>query len=229
MKRDALDSCYNAMIKGEIMTAILESESVPPEVEHLLLEDVSWEYYEQTLRELEHRRLRITFDDGRMEIMSPSATHEWIKKIIARVLEAYALATGLRIQGFGSFTCKRRDLKKGLEPDECYYVTHSPRKRGHVDLKTDPPPDIAIEVDMASSSIPRQPIYAALGVPELWRYGKNGLTVLHRQPDGTYIVADHSLALPALPMDVFARFVEQAIHEDEYDAIQAMLRWLKER
>lgn len=134
----------------------------------IVLAPVSWSLYQQILRELgDNRGKRLAYDDGRLEIMSPSVLHADVTKTISRLIEAYADAVGIDIDGYGSMTMDREALKKGMEPDECYYVQNFPAiadKRG-VDLTTDPPPDVVIEVDISRSRLPKQPIYAALGVP----------------------------------------------------------------
>src|SRR5581483_8553560 len=112
--------------------------------QQLVFERVSWDYYDRTVRELEGSRQRVTYCQGRMEIMSPSNRHEGGKKHIARLLEVYALERDIPITGLGSVTCQRKDLQLGLEPDECYYVSTPPPPEEPVplDLSRLPPPDL---------------------------------------------------------------------------------------
>ena len=118
----------------------------------LVLEDVSWDTYESLLRDLEnsHQNLRVTYDRGRMVVISPLPKHEKWKSLLGRFVEAIADETGVPISTFGSTTWKRRDKRRGLEADECFYVQHEAQMRGKLDLdlKIDPPPDLAIEVDL---------------------------------------------------------------------------------
>ncbi len=103
-------------------------------------------------------------------------------------------------------------LEQGVEPDKSYHFGANAEKvRGKrdLDLTIDPPPDLVIEVDMTSSSIPRLPIFAALGIPEVWRLEGEDLQFLHLQPDGTYQPQTHSRAFPNLPLNEAARFLEQ--------------------
>ena len=97
-------------------------------------------------------------------------------------------------------TCKRQKKRRGLEPDECYWIANSGAVRGkrEIDLRSDPPPDLAIEVDVSSSSVNRMGIYAALGVPEVWRLKDEKLTFHHLQSDGKYAAVAASLAFPGL-------------------------------
>ena len=209
------------------MTVAIPSADAPRQ--HLLLRNVSWGYYEHTLRELEaeHQHLRITYDRGRMEIMSPSPRHERAKRLIGMLIESYALERGLWFLGLGSVTCRREDLDRGLEPDECYYVQHRPRDPDELDLAVDPPPDLAVEVDITSASIARQPIYAALGVPEIWRFDGLTITVLLRQADGRYVPAETSLALPQLPMAQLKHFFSMGLTGDQHTAVMAFRNWLR--
>lgn len=202
----------------------------PPPDQRLLLEDVSWSFYEHMLEEIGNRALRVTYDRGRMEIVAPYWLHEGVKSLIARLIEVYSLEKDIPILPFGSATFRRRDLQRGLEPDECYYVSSRPRDPHgiHIDLTIDPPPDLAIEVDITHGSIPREPIYAALGVPELWRYDGARVIPLHRQPDGRYQSAAVSLAFPDLPMAEFNRFLTLALTADQHAAVKAFQDWARQ-
>jgi Uma2 family endonuclease len=120
-------------------------------------------------------------------------------------------------------------LKKGLEPDECYYVQHAADVEGkdELDLKKDPPPDLAIEIDITHRSIPRLPIYAALGVPEVWRFDGLKLTVLILGDDGKYRPATSSLAFPFLPMETFSSFLLRLASEPQIAVLREFRDWVK--
>jgi Uma2 family endonuclease len=199
--------------------------------DHIVLYDMSWDYYERTIEEAARSNLRITYDGGTLEMMTTSFWHEEVKTSIARLLETFSLETGTRVRGFGSPTCRRKDLKRGLEPDECYYVKTPPPPRGTktLDLRVHAPPDLAVEVEVSRSSIPRVPIYAALGVPEVWRFSEGRIIILHRQSDGQYATAAESLAFPDLPMAEFNRFLTMALTTDQHDAVVAFRDWLRAR
>jgi Uma2 family endonuclease len=196
-----------------------------------LIEDVSWELYEHLLKDLDrsHRRLRVTYDDGRMELMVLTNLHEQGKKIVARLVETYALARRIEIVGVGSVTLKKKEKRQGLEPDECYYVqTPAPAMRVmQLNLKKYPPPDLGIEVDITRSSIPRQPIYATMKVPEVWRFDGERVTVLLRQANGKYKPAARSLAFPKLPIAELNRFISMALETSQHHAVFAFWDWLQ--
>ena len=198
-------------------------------LEHVLLENVSWDYYEQTLHELDETHIHATYDQGRMEIMTLGDRHEIAKKNIARLLEIYAYEKRIPLTGAGSVTCRRKDLKRGVEPDECYYV-HTPPPAGtdiQLNLSVYGPPDLVIEVDVTSLSIPRRPIYAALGVAELWHFDGEHLTSLHLQADSTYKPAERSVAFPELPMEQMLRFLRLAYEESQDAAVRALGEWIR--
>jgi Uma2 family endonuclease len=165
---------------------------------------VRWETYVRLCDDIVRGATRITYDRGRMEIVTVSRWHERVNTVLGRIIECYADAAGIVAEGLGSMTMRREDLDRGLEPDKCYYVANAAvmagRDESPLDLTVDPPPDLAIEVDISPPDVAKPPIYAALGVPEIWRYDGRAVAYLHRQPDGRYVVADHSLAFPGLPL-----------------------------
>ena len=147
--------------------------TVLTETTHLIvLHNIAWSTYEAILADMEDQVIHLTYDHGELEIMSPSDKHERIKRLIGRMVEVMTEVLGIPIRSAGSTTFKKQMLHRGLEPDECYYVTHEEQLWGRdtIDLLVDPPPDLAIEVDISRSSLDRMGIYAALGVPEVWRY-----------------------------------------------------------
>lgn len=195
--------------------------------QHIVLNDVSWGFYEQLLREIGERAIRVTYDDGWMEIMSPPPRHERWKTRIGRMIEIISLELDIPVDTLGSTTFKREDRKKGLEPDECYYVQNEPAIRGkdELDLAVDPPPDLAVEVDITSRSIPREPIYAALGVPELWRFDER-LFVLRLHANGKYYPAERSEVFPFLPMKQFEAFLLRLKDEEQNRVLREFRDWV---
>lgn len=197
----------------------------------MVLAPVSWGLYQQILRELgDNRGKRLTYDSGRLEIMSPSDLHEDVKKIAARLVETYAAVAGIPIQGYGSMTMDREELEKGIEPDECYYVQsfgRLPHGR-RLDFSIDPPPDLAIEVDISPPGVAKQPIYAALGVREVWIYDGVRFRLFRRSGEGAYTEAQQSGCFPALPIEEFNRFVRIGLDSKQPAALKALLDWLRD-
>ncbi len=166
----------------------------------ITLYDVSPEQYRRLLAALGERRLRHTYDHWTLEIMSPSQTHEWENRFLDKLLSFLAEAVGVEILSLGSWTLKPSDFEKGVEPDSCYYIANESKVRfkKDLDLDNDPPPDLAIEIDVSHSSLPRQPIYQAIGVPELWRYSGARMRFYRLTTEG-YQPIDRSLAFPSSP------------------------------
>jgi len=146
-----------------------------------LLRNISWQTYEALLRDLVNSHLRLTYDQGNLEIMSPSPQHAKIGKVLARMVETLTMELDIPLVALAKTTWKHEALAKGCEADECYYIPRADWATGRetFDLTVDPPPDLAIEVDVTSSSIDKLAIYAALKVPEVWRYQEPSLIVLH--------------------------------------------------
>jgi Uma2 family endonuclease len=199
------------------------------DVQHFVMEDASWELYEKFLREIGDRPIRVTYDSGRMEIMSPLPEHERPKTLIGRMIEALTLELDIPMVSFGSTTFRRKEKAKGLEPDECYYFRDEEkmRARKRLDLRRDPPPELVVEIDVTSRSIPRQPIYAALGVPEIWRYDGRRLQCLHLR-GGEYHVRKMSIAFPFLEPSQLDQFIRQQLIRGETAIVRSFLAWVRE-
>ena len=171
--------------------------------ESLLLTGVAWEDYEQLLdwRDDWRRTVRLTYDHGKLGIMVVTNLHERLRKMLALLIEAWISETGGDYVPSGQLTHKRKDLERGFEPDECYYIQNWQKVPGlrEVDFTVDPPPDLSIEVEVSRSVLGRLPIIAAFKVPEVWRYDGERVTVLLLDTDGTYRESPVSVAIPNFP------------------------------
>src|SRR4030095_5437936 len=140
------------------------------------LGNIRWATYVALLEDFGEHRGRLTYDRGRLEIVSPTKKRGRLKKLLARLIETFTEEVGIKIQSVSSTTLNRGDLQRGVEADECYYVASEAavRDKEEIDLTRDPPPDLVIEVEVSKRLLGRVPIYAAMGVPEAWRFdGKN--------------------------------------------------------
>ena len=149
-----------------------------PDGATLVIHQFSWDDYERLLEDLQERpHLRVSYDRGKLEIMSPLPEHEEYARFVDDLVRAFSDAHDLKLQKYGAATWKRQRLARGVEPDACYYVANADRVIGKhkFDLEVDPPPDIVVEIDITNESLGKFPIYAALSVPEIWRY--DGSTV----------------------------------------------------
>ena len=204
---------------------------VPLQTQHILLEGVGWQTYQSLIKDLEaDSGKRLTYNQGTLEIMVPLPPHEGYKKLIGRFVEAATEETATEIRSLGSTTWSRKDLAKGLEADECYYIQNEPLVRGkqEIDLDEDPPPDLAIEINHTSSSIDRLAIYAALRVPEVWRYDGARFTILTLQGE-QYAAQATSQVLPTINQVDLARFLDMSQTMGETSLIRAFRQWFRTR
>jgi Uma2 family endonuclease len=177
----------------------------------LVLNGVSWSTYKLLMADVgDGRAWRIAYDQGVLEIRMPLQKHEQPKVLLASFVEALADELAIEIMHLGSLLLEREDLSRAIEPDTCFYVQNEALVRDkEINLSVDPPPDLAVESDHTHSSMNKHDIYAALGVPELWRYHKQKLQVyllIERQ----YQLSDHSLTFPCLPIAEVSDFIERS-------------------
>ena len=209
------------------MTSTLSPPKVRPD-EHFVLRNVGWELYEMLLKEIGDRPIHITFDQGDLELMSPLPEHERWKRTIGRLIELLSLERSIPIGSLGSTTFRRKDLAKGLEPDECYYIQHESAVRGkkRIELPADPPPDLAVEIDITHREIDRESIYAALGVPEIWVFDGQRLSAMVLR-EGKYRASETSAAFPFLKVADLERFIGMVEKTDETTVMRAFRDWVR--
>jgi Uma2 family endonuclease len=171
----------------------------------LRLQNVDWDDYEHLLTQMEEwPGHRLSYDRGRLIIVSPSLKHERYKAFARRLIDILSEEMDLDIEPAGATTLKSKLLKKGLEPDTCVYVQNVERVVGKLTLTlgVDPPPDVAVEIDMSNDSIDKFPVYAAIGVPEIWRCdGKDAR--FYKLAGETYEVMRDSMAFPGFTAQDF--------------------------
>lgn len=209
------------------MTILETSQTDDPRV---VLDGVSWETYERLLEDVGDGHTRLTYDDGRLEIISPpSGNREYIKKSLARIIETYAFEMKISVAGYGSTTLTSRGQLKGLEPDECFYIQRAQEmaRQRYIVLTIHPPPDLAIEINTTPRSVAREPIFAAFRVPELWSYDGIAITSRHLAAGGSYIAATRSLALPNFPMEVVNRILQMALSAGQPASLEALQKWVR--
>jgi Uma2 family endonuclease len=198
----------------------------------MVIDAVPWRSFEKIVDALSEHHLRITYDQGRLELMSPLPIHELWKGWFKLLLTVLSEELGIVIKSYGSSTFRREDVLKGLEPDECFYLAGAARLRDRrvIDLSIDPPPDLAIEVENTTSCLDRMSIYASLGVPEIWTF--DGATLQpHRLTAGPqYEPVPASPQLPFLPLAEVVPVINQAANAaDDGKALRAMRTWVRQR
>jgi Uma2 family endonuclease len=198
--------------------------------QRVTLRGISWQTYKQLLTELGDRRTsRLTYTQGILEVIMPSDRHETHKKLLERMIETLTEELNLPAKSFGSTTLNREDLEKGAEPDSCYYIQNVSRIRGRtINLATDPPPDLVVEVDISNPSSQRIEIYKQLGVPEIWRYSNSTVQIYHLQ-EGEYRFSDFSRTFPIASTAVINQFLQQAETEDDTTLIRSWRQWIQQQ
>jgi Uma2 family endonuclease len=206
---------------------VLDATEHLPKGATLVVHQVSWDDYELLLNEFEERHLRVTYDCGTLEIMSPLAEHELYGRFIDSMVLETCDASGLEVEPLGSTTWKRRTLGKGLEGDCCYYIRNARQIIGklRLSLESDPPPDIAVEIDTTTNSLKKLSIYAALCVPEVWRYNGKEMK-FYELKSGKYVEISNSQMLPGLTGAILAEFIELMKTEGNTAARHAFRRRL---
>ncbi len=198
---------------------------------HLVLNDISWEIYEKLLEVFaEHPALRMTYYKGTLELMTPLPEHETSGWTIGRLVAALSEELGIEIRGLKSTTWRSKPKTAGKEADECFYIQNEALVRGklEIDLTVDPPPDLAIEIDITHSSIDKIAVYVELKVPEVWRWQKGKLTV-NILTDTGYVESESSLAFGSFPVKELARFMQLDPQKGENARLREFRHWVRQQ
>jgi Uma2 family endonuclease len=197
--------------------------------DRVLFREISWRTYQLLVKDFEQQpAIRLTYDRGLLEIRMPLDPHETYKKLLGRLVEALTEELEIEIRSLGSRTCDREDLARGLEPDQCYYIQNEQAvwDKEQIDLSQYPPPDLALDIDITQSSINRLDIYANLGVPEVWRYDGQSLT-MYRLEQQKYQICSSSIAFPRLIPSDLERFLELKKTTKENALIRQFREWVR--
>ncbi|NMG18394.1 Uma2 family endonuclease [Brasilonema bromeliae] len=211
-----------------MVTLQLKQIRVPPG-QRVLLEDISWVEFEAILNELgEHRNSRVAYQQGTLEIMVPLPEHERAKIIIGDLVKILLDELDLNWESFGSTTFKREDMTAGVEPDDCFYIQNYKLMigRDRINLTVDPPPDLAIEIDVTSKT--KMSAYQALRVPEIWRY-ENGNLEINLLQGEQYIKSQKSLTFTNFSViEEIYQFVEMSRTIGTTPALRKFRKWVRE-
>ncbi|HEV3236161.1 MAG TPA: Uma2 family endonuclease [Gemmataceae bacterium] len=202
-----------------------------PTEQRFIFRAVDWLRYKAIAQSVGDRFVRLTYDGRNLEIMTVSQVHERIGELLGRLLSVLTLELGIPWLSAGSTTFDREDVEKGLEPDKCYYIENEPliRPKDKVDLSIDPPPDLALEIEISRSALNRLNIYAALRVPEVWRCDETMIKVHILGENGQYQLSETSRHFPFLPVQELVRFVQRRHEVSENDLIRQFLAWVREQ
>ncbi|MDB9447209.1 Uma2 family endonuclease [Anabaena sp. CS-542/02] len=195
--------------------------------QEMLLQDISWQQLENILAEMgEKRAARISYSDGWLEIMVPLPEHEKDKEYIGDLVKILLETLQIDFEPFGSTTLKNEQMRQAVEPDTCFYIQNQAAVIGknRLDLTVDPPPDLAIEIDITSRT--RFDNYEILGFPELWRYTKQGLEISVLQ-EGKYLKVLSSPNFPNIPIvELINKYVQQCLTIGRSQAMRNFRTWL---
>ncbi len=179
----------------------------------VVLPGIGWEGYLTLLDLIGDGHTRVTYDRGDAEVMSPSPAHEQFSTLFCFLVMALAVASETPLLAYGSTTWRKRAADRGIEADECFYVGENANLLSDVkiDVETSPPPDLAIEIEVTRTVIERLPVYAGLGVPEIWRFDEESLTVLLLDETGHYVESARSRAFPWLEVSEAAGMIRAGL------------------
>jgi len=201
-----------------------------PTGSQLLMTDVSWQMYEQVLEEFaENRGARINYSEGVLEIMVPLSEHEDDKVMIGDLVKLLLEELDIEFRSLASTTFKSELMKQGLEADDCFYIKNEAAIRGkkRLDLTVDPPPDLAIEIDITSRT--RLNNYAVLGVKELWRFNGTELEI-NVLESGKYVWVNESYHFPEFYVkEVIPQYLERSKIDGRNKTMKAFRTWVRER
>ncbi|MGI0493458.1 Uma2 family endonuclease [Alkalinema pantanalense CENA528] len=194
--------------------------------ERLLLRDIDWTEFETILLDLGDRRTsRIAYYQGLLEVMAPSPEQESYQDCLGDGVKILLIEWEIMAYPLGSTTLSKRSLGTGIEPDQCFYITNAIAVQGRkrLDLEVDPPPDLAIEIDVTSRT--HLEIYAALGVQEVWRFSQSQLKINQLQ-NGAYQVCPESQFFPGRELaSQITNFIQQAQTDSWNAAYKTFRAW----
>lgn len=199
-----------------------------PSGSKLTFYEISWLQYEELLSQLgDVASPRISYDNGRLDVMSPSSKHEKLKNLLHDLVMILSDELDLDVLSLGSVTLKVEPKGKGVEADDCFYVERAGGigEKDQLDLRSDPPPDLVLEIDVTHESSSKFRIYAALGVPEIWRYDGSEFS-LWQLSGQTYIPVSCSLAFPIVTVDDLAGFLSRSQTHGRKEARQHFRAWV---
>jgi Uma2 family endonuclease len=236
--RSTIHSCQELLLKSRLttmsteVTSYYELVSQLPEDASLTFHDVSWDEYEELLEQVgEAPGLRLSYDNGSLQVMTISAEHQKYAQFINSLIAGIRLRLRLNILAFGSATMRKPKRSAGHEPDACFYVHSAPLigNKIQLDFETDPPPDVVVEIDVHHDSRSRFPAYPRLGVAEIWRYDGQAMTIYHLSEEGDgqqYVAGDASAALPMLTAPFLTEMLDKMRRDGELNALLTFDEWL---
>jgi Uma2 family endonuclease len=195
------------------------------------LRGIDWHAYRQIAEALTGHHVRLTYDRGTLELMTISSLHGTFSRLLGRLITVLTEELNLAIRACGDMTCDREDLERGIEPDEAFYIQNVALIQGKevIDLDVDPPPDLGLEIDISRSSRTRMRVYAALRVPEVWRFDGESLLVYLLNAAGEYVESKQSRCFPQLEVADLVPFLQKWQSMDDNSLVRAFRDWVREQ
>lgn len=210
------------------MPTVTQPPPLPAPGQTVRLEDVTWDDYVAMVDAIpEGAPVRTAYHGDRLEVMTTSPEHENFSRFLHDLIRGLSMPSGIDVVAGGSTTFRSELKKRGVEPDECYWIANAAAAIGmkRWNAEADPPPDLAIEVDIASDSIHRRPIYARLGIPEIWRFDGRSLESFSLNEEGEYAPIDRSLAFPFLDVADLLPFLTQLGTRSDTAILREFQEW----
>lgn len=198
-----------------------------PITQPLILWGIRWETYQQLAADLDEQPVRLAYDQGMLEIMTPSFEHERFNRLLADIAQAIAFGKDFAIEPAGSTDFSREDIERGFQPDSCFYLgdnVEAIKGKKRLDVSSDPPPDLVIEVDVTSRSLDKLPLYATIGVPEVWRFSLDRILV-YRLDGTTYQEVPSSTVFAGVSATDILTFIHQAEAMSRKALFFHIMRW----
>jgi Uma2 family endonuclease len=198
-----------------------------PSTQHLILWGIRWVTYQQLAADLGEQPVRLAYDQGTLEIMTPSFEHERLNRLLADIVQAIAFGKDIAIEQAGSTDFSREDVERGFQPDSCFYLGDSVRAiqgKKRLDVSIDPPPDLVVEVDVTNRSLNKLPLYATIGVPEIWRFNLERL-IVYCLNGTTYQEERTSTVFAGVSVDDLLIFIQQADEMPRKALFFQIMRW----
>jgi Uma2 family endonuclease len=201
------------------------------EEQRFVIDGIPYASYVQISDALPDRGIRITYDGGRLELMTTSKEHELYDRSLARLLDLLVLELNMEIDYGGRMTFRKEEVEKGLETDNCFWIQNELNMRGKTtfDPVIDPPPDLALEIEVSRSVLSRLDILAALRVPEVWRYDGKTIIILLLNATGQYEPSARSKAFPFLPVQELVRFLNMRATMGQTQIARTFLDWVRQQ
>lgn len=201
-----------------------------PHCDRVVLHNLNWQQFETLIQTLgEHRCARVAYDFSTLEIMTPLPDHEKYKNALSLTIQDIADLLDLEYECLGSTTWKREAKLAGVEPDDCFYFQNESRIRGlsRFDLDRDPPPDLALEIDLTNKSLDRLPIYARLGVPEIWNYDvERGELTIYQLDEENYSISETSSIFPQIAVREIPQILDRYRQEGRLATRRQVKEWV---